>query len=113
MIEHPWTSAFHRAHKMVMNDIDRRALVICEAWLIWADPFNVGPDAALIDQLETGDAASLPDIARQLTARLVRNCPVQLPMPIPAMITELMEDDTGGLEPTGHIPIELRRGPTP
>lgn len=114
MIEHPWTGAFLRANKIVSSELDLRALAICEAWLIWADPFNVRPDSVLIKQFETGDAASLSDIARQLSAKLVRNCPVPLPMQPSATIIELTEGDrSGSLEPTGASPFDFRRGPTP
>ncbi|AVF03756.1 hypothetical protein C4375_08480 [Devosia sp. I507] len=95
MTIHLWTESFVRARSLAKSELDRRAIDICEAWILWADPFNVAPDAALVGRLGTADASAAAVIVRQITGKLVRDCPLQMPIPIPAGIAELLDGTTG------------------
>jgi hypothetical protein len=120
-VQHTWSRSFERAYKVVSTPLDRRALRICEAWIIWCDAYNCRPDADLIGRFGTAEPASLAAIARMITQKLVTDCEVQMPMPLPAQIIELLESDTQVTETKPQTPMQnanvdpfdIERGPRP
>lgn len=112
MISHQWSESFVRARGLLKADLDHRAINVCEAWIIWADPFNVAPDAALIAKLGTSDAPAVAVLVRQIAGKLARECPISMPMQVPAEFAELMEGGRS-IDTDAGMPWDYTQGPRP
>lgn len=113
MMIHRWSESFSHARDLVKTELDHRAINVCEAWIIWADPFNVAPDAALIGNLGAADAARAAVIVRQIAGKLARDCPVPMPMPLPADLEEMLDGERTVEPEAAPARADYERGPRP
>lgn len=112
MIENCWSRYLFRHHSAAKSDIDKRAIAICNAWITWADGFGIAPLAELAAKLATAETSSACVIARQITLKLAKECPVVMPVPPPHEIWgweeaggDIEEGSSEALRQVASIPI--------
>ncbi|WP_152658703.1 hypothetical protein [Devosia chinhatensis] len=105
MIENSWTHQLRQHHAGAANELDQRAIALCDAWITWADGFGIAPPAELAAQLKSAKTESACVIVRQITRKLAKECPVTMPMQSPT--SDLFDASAG------PSMFDLGKGPSP